>query len=122
MLENHLGTPLTPTSIQTDTMDFESDSHFVELKRRVNYSHTDWFIVKEGWLIPAVKILRAYEEQGKGKNTRFYTYWDSDESLWYWDFLESDLQGVVVKIPSWHRDRQPHYYIPASLWKRVCQE
>ena len=119
VLENHIGFPLTPTTVETDTMDFDSQSYCVELKRRLKYSITDWFIQRDGLLIPAVKILRAYEEQEKGKNTRFYTYFDSDKSLWYWDFTEQDLQGVVVKIPPWHQDKQPHYYLPVGLWRQV---
>ena len=117
LIELHIQEPVSETSYVFDTMDASSDSYWIELKRRLlPYHWSDEFIEREGWLIPAVKILRARCET---KQTRFYYFWDSDRSLWYWDFSEEELKDCVCKTPSFHRDFQPHYYIKSELWKQV---
>ena len=117
LIENHLEEPIVFTLCQTDTMDAESEHYWIEIKRRfAKYHYTDSFILREGWLIPACKIKRARTEK---KRVRFYYYWDSDESLWYWDYDERDLEGLTPVVPPWHRDGQLHYYLPQRVWSSV---
>ena len=115
-IESHLGESIEFTLVATDTMDAESDSYWIEIKRRLPPYRPDDKYMKEGCLIPACKILRAYSES---KPIRFYYFFDSDNSLWFWDFNQKQLEGCVCKVPSFHRDAQPHYYIPIRLWTRV---
>jgi len=117
LIENHIGEPIVFTSATYDTMDAESDSYWIEIKRRTEKYH--WAqpkILKEGILIPACKIRRAQTEK---KSVRFYYYWDSDESLWYWDYNEKDLEGLKPRVPAFHVDKQEHYYLPQRVWSSV---
>lgn len=116
LIEKHIGETIIDTSYCFDNMDFESPSYWVELKRRLDKYHWSDECLQEGWLMPAVKIMRARCEK---KTTRFYYFFDSDESLWYWDFNEADLKDCDCKTPPWHRDYQPHYYIKPQYWTQV---
>lgn len=105
------------SSYAFDTLDAESDSYLIEIKmRQKKYHWSDSRMVKEGVLIPAVKIFRAADEK---KTVRFYYYYESDESLWYWDFNQRDINQSECKIPFFHRDQQPHYYIKQRFWSSV---
>lgn len=116
VIEEHLGEEITGTPYVYDTMDFTSENYCIELKRRFKpYNPSDWFM-KDGWLIPACKIFRAREESRK---TRFYYYFDSDESLWYWDYNQEEADKCMCKVPKNHRDNQLHYYLPQTLWKLI---
>ena len=117
MIQDHIQEVVELNTSQYDTMDASSPSYWIEIKRRSEkYCWSDIFMVEEGWLIPAVKILRCYCET---KQSRFYYYWDQDQSLWYWDFDEEEIKNCICKTPPWHDDYQPHYYIKHEYWKRV---
>ena len=116
-IEKHLGESIVWTTCQTDTMDAESKTYWIEIKRRLGtYHYSNKIIREEGWVIPVCKMERARQEK---KKTRFYYFWDSDQSLWYWEFNPTQLRDMMIKIPTNHRDNQPHYYIPQSFWKKV---
>ena len=116
VIEHHIREPISFTISATDTMDAESDSFLIEIKRRLPPYRSDDKYMKQGCLIPACKILRAYDEK---KTVRFYYYFDTDKSLWFWDFNQKEIESCECRVPSFHRDNQPHYYVPISLWKRV---
>jgi hypothetical protein len=116
-IESHITEPIVFTSATYDTMDAESDSYWIEIKRRSKQYHwSQPLLLREGILIPACKIERAKTEQ---KTVRFYYLWDSDDSLWFWDYNEKDLLTCRKDIPPWHRDKQEHYYLPQRVWSSV---
>lgn len=116
MIEQHLDEPIVFTKMTNDTMDAESKSYWIEIKCRLPSYHWSDGCMQSGWLIPACKILRARENK---KATRFYYYWQSDKSLWYWDYNEKDLEGLKPSIPPHHRDSQLHFYLPQRVWSSV---
>ena len=117
LVENHIGEPIVFTSATYDTMDAQSEHYWIEIKRRSKKYHwSDKVILREGILIPACKIRRAATET---KSVRFYYYWDADQSLWYWDYNEKDLEGLKPEVPHFHVDRQEHYYLPQRVWSSV---
>ena len=116
LIERHLGESICFTECQTDTMDAESYSFWIEIKTRPQYHYSLPKIKKEGWIIPVCKILRAREEP---KQVRFYYFWKNDMSLWYYDYCEKDMESAVIKIPENHPDNQPHVYLKQHLWKEV---
>ena len=119
-LEMSVGQPLVKTAMTTDTMDFEGETCFVELKSRGDqYHYTQSFIKKDGWLLPSCKIRRAREEVEKGKQVVFFYFWTAGKSLWRWDFNESDLVGCKEEYPLWHHDKQKQIYIKEQCWTRV---
>ena len=120
LIELVIGETLTPTEKFYDTMDAVSDNYWVEIKTRSSkYHHEDAFIVREGWLVPACKIERAKQEAASGKKTNFYYYWKSDNSLWELEWDESKTADLTPSVPSWHADKQLHYYIPQDRWVLV---
>ena len=117
LIEMVIGEPLTPTEKFYDTMDAVSEHYWIELKTRsARYHWEDDFIQKEGWLIPACKIERALKES---KTCRFYYYWRSDGSLWELEFSPKSIEGLQPSVPSWHLEKQPHYYIPQDRWMKI---
>ena len=119
-LEQAVGVPLTKTSEETDTMDFEGENCFIELKARSDqYHYTQWFIKKDGWLLPTCKIKRALEEVRNGKQVVFFYFWVAGKTLWRWDFKEEDLNDVENKFPPWHRDYQQQSYVKEHHWIQV---
>jgi hypothetical protein len=117
LVEAVLGETLTLTERFYDTMDAVSDTHWVEIKTRSDkYSWTDAFIQREGWLVPAAKIERARQET---KIVSFFYYWFADNSLWEFEYSPEAVADLTPSIPSWHPDKQPHYYIPQDRWIQI---
>ncbi len=119
-LEKAVGEPLVKTSEDVDTMDFEGKTCFVELKSRGDqYHYSQWFIKKDGWLLPTCKIARARKEVKEGKKVVFFYFWRAGKSLWRWDFSEEGLLDAKEEYPTWHQDRQKQTYIKEDHWVRV---
>lgn len=119
-IEKILGESILKTTTETDTMDFFSKNCFAELKTRGDqYHYSQWFIKKDGWLLPTCKIRRAIEETQQGKKVVFFYYWTAGKSLWKWDFCLDDLKDTLDEVPAWHHDRQRQSYVLEHHWVRV---
>jgi len=119
-IEEILGEAVDKTSEETDMMDFFGESYFAELKTRGDqYHYSQWFIKKDGWLIPTCKIRRAIEEVREGKKVVFFYFWTAGKSLWMWEFKEEDLRDTLDCVPSWHQDHQRQSYVMEHHWTRV---
>ncbi len=119
-LEKAVGEPLVKTSEDLDTMDFEGKTCFVELKTRGDqYHYSQWFIKRDGWILPTCKITRARQEVKEGKKVVFFYFWRAGKSLWRWDFSEEGLKDCKEEYPSWHQDLQKQTYIKEHHWIRV---
>ena len=119
-LEKAVGEPLVKTSEDLDTMDFEGKTCFVELKSRSDqYHYSQWFIKRDGWILPTCKITRARQEVKEGKKVVFFYFWKAGKSLWRWDFSEGGLLDAKEKYPDWHQDKQKQTYIKERHWVRV---
>lgn len=119
-LEQSIGEVLVKTEDERDTMDFESQNYFVELKTRSDqYHYSQSFIKKDGWLLPSCKIRRAREEVARGKKVVFFYFWKAGKSLWRWDFSEEGCLDALEKYPEFHLDRQQQTYIKEHHWVRV---
>ena len=120
-IEKLIGEPITKTEVGTDTMDFYSEHYFVELKTRSDIYHpSQWFIKRDGWLLPYCKMVRAREEAKKGKRCIFFYFWTAGKTLWRWDYNEEELATCKADYPEWHRDQQRQVYIPEKFWRQVC--
>lgn len=116
-IESHLKEEIQSTTSEYDTMDFESQSYFIELKRRsATYSFYSPLIQQGGLILPAVKIDRANNNK---KETVFYYWFDKDEKLFYWKYNWQQIKNCQPVTPSWHPDRQLSYFIPSTLWSLV---
>jgi hypothetical protein len=119
-MEKAVGESLVKTSEDNDTMDFEGKTCFVELKTRGDqYHYSQWFIKKDGWLLPTCKITRAHEEVREGKRVIFFYFWTAGKTLWRWDFSSDGLKDSKEDYPSWHQDYQKQTYIKERHWTRV---
>jgi len=116
LIENHIQEPLVMTACEYDTMDAYSENYWIEMKRRSDNYDWDHPLMKQGVLIPSCKIKRASREK---KTVRFYYYYDRSNTLWYWDYNKKDLESCLCQIPSWHRDKQEHWYVPQRFWSSV---
>lgn len=116
-LEDLIGEPILKTTMETDTMDFESETAFIELKTRSDQYHpSQSFIKKDGWILPYCKIQRAREEVAKGKRVIFFYFWLAGKTLYRWDFSEAGILDAKVEYPAWHRDHQQQIYIKEHHW------
>lgn len=116
ILEQYLGEILTKTEKENDTLDFFTETRWIELKRRLPpYSSTDKYF-EQGALIPFCKIIRALEEE---KPTYFYYYFDTDKSLWELQFQPELLDLYHPFVPRGHQTAQPHVAIPKKHWKQI---
>ena len=119
-IEEILGERIEKTESCFDELDFLGESYFAELKSRSDQYHYDqWFIKRDGWLLPTCKIRRAVEEVKKGKKVVFFYYWMAGKSLWKWDFCLEDLRDTLDCIPPWHHDHQRQSYVMEHHWTRV---
>lgn len=119
-LETIVGEPLVHTKEETDAMDYEGVSCFVEVKSRGDqYHYSQWFFKKDGWMLPSSKIDRAQREIEAGKRVFFFYFWRADKSLWMWEYKEGGVLGCLEQYPEWHHDKQKQTYIPEQCWKRV---
>lgn len=115
LIEQFLCEPITHTPTETDTLDGETPSYWIELKTRNKpYSMTHPLIKKDGLLLPECKIKRASSES---KPTYFFYYFLEDDSLWYYKYNSEDFVNLKPVTPYW--TRQSHYFVPASLWEEV---
>jgi len=119
-LEKAVGEPLVKTSEDLDTMDFEGKTCFVELKSRSDqYHYSQWFIKRDGWILPTCKITRARQEVKEGKKVVFFYFWKAGKSLWRWDFSEEGLADCKEEYPQWHQDQQKQTYVKEHNWTKV---
>lgn len=119
-LETAVGETLVKTAEERDTMDFEGETCFVEVKTRSDqYHYNQPFIKNDGWLLPFCKIVRARQEVKKGKRVVFFYFWKAGKSLWRWDFSEEGCLGAKEEYPPWHQDKQKQVYIKEQHWTRV---
>ena len=119
-LERVVGEPIVKTSEEYDTMDFQGNTSFLELKARSDqYHYSQSFIKKQGWLLPYCKIQRAKEEVAKGKRVVFFYFWKADKTLWMWEYSEEALTDCIIKYPDWHIDQQQQIYVKEMHWKKV---
>ena len=98
-------------------MDFESPTYFVELKSRSPKYHPADF---EGWLLPCCKGEEA--KKNKHKKTLFFYYWQITNELYVLEYDEKLFEGFEREVPSWHKEKQEHYYVPASEFSLVVFE
>jgi len=115
---------LNDTIVKTDyvfsLMDFQGEQTWSELKvRSKDYSHQDP-CMKEGWLIPAGKMIWACHKVSEGYDVWFFYLWERDSSLWAYKFHPHDTTVFKVGVPNNHADNQLHYWIPPDKWELVA--
>lgn len=118
-LSEFLEDDIKKVEYQYSNLDFVGAKTWSELKVRTSdYHHTDRVMREEGWLIPACKVFKA-KELYKKKDIFFFYLWERDGSLWAMKYDPSIFETLVPRVPSWHHDRQLHYYIPQHEWKLI---
>lgn len=116
-LETFLQDTLTKTKSQYDNYDFLGEKTYSELKvRRGRYHYTD-ACMKEGWLLPYVKLDRATTLLKEGKEIYFFYFWESDSSLWALKYDPSIKFKTLT--PPWHQDAQLQVLIPQDYWTKI---
>lgn len=116
-LEEYLGEQITDTIQHYDTIDGKTETKDIEIKTRSKtYDWNDYFIMRDGWLLPACKIEHA---RTSGRPFLCFYYWKKDGSVWVFEYSEENMRGLESYVPHWHRDKQPHYNIPFSRWKQI---
>jgi hypothetical protein len=116
-IEKYLGESITETKAFYDTIDGKTEKRDIEIKSRGDsYNWDTPFLKKNGWLLPACKIDYAKES---GKPFHCFYYWKSDGSVWEWVYNPVDMIGLSPYIPPHHKEKQYHYDIPFSYWKRL---
>ena len=119
IISDIVGSTLKKTSYTFDSMDMESDSCLVELKRRSSdWSYSDKKIKEEGWLMPSIKVLKAHEVRSEGKKAYFFYFWSKDKSLWSLEIHEGDFCSCPHFVPKGHYDNQLHVAIPQERWTK----
>jgi hypothetical protein len=120
LIETLLDEKLTCTEKLYDTMDAENENYLIEIKTRTaRYHWDDSFIKKDGWLLPQAKIERAAKEKRK---VLFYYYWKKDNSLFVLEYAPEVFADLTPRVPSFHADKQMHYFIPGNRWKPIRKE
>jgi len=116
ILQNYLGELLVKTEKENDTLDFETESRWIEIKRRLPpYNSTDKYFT-EGALLPFCKFIRAFEEK---KPVFFYYYFDADETLWELEFKPEFFELFKPFVLRNHSTNQVHVTVPKSFWKQI---
>jgi hypothetical protein len=115
---------LSDEIIKTDycfsLMDFQGKKTWSELKVRSNdYCHTDK-CMKEGWLIPAGKMIWGCHKVSEGFEVWFFYLWERDGSLWAYKFNPEDTTRFKIGVPDNHADNQLHYWIPEIEWDCIA--
>lgn len=108
-----VGEDLKKTTNKYDTMDFEGESCYVELKVRTKQY---WPCQFANWLMPYCKIQRAKEEK---KKVFFFYYWISTKQMFAIQYDEKLFDSFTVDVPEWKDDKQLQIYIPRELWKEI---
>ena len=112
LLEQIFQEKLTKTKERFDTMDFEGDSCWVELKVRSHNYHPSQF---KYWLLPYCKTTK---EVYRSKNIFFVYYWTSTKQLFILPY-SSQFDSYTVDVPEWKEDRQLQIYVPATDWEEI---
>lgn len=116
-LEQHLGETITETTAFYDTMDGKTKTKDVEIKTRSEkYNWQSDYIMAEGWLIPCCKVETARQTK---RPTFFFYFWKCDGSVWELEYTEEKFRDLKPVVPPWHKEKQPHYYVPFTRWKRI---
>lgn len=115
---------LSDEIIKTDycfsLMDFQGKETWSELKVRTSdYCHTD-ACMKEGWLIPAGKMIWACHKVSEGFDVWFFYLWERDGSLWAYKFCPEDTTRLKIGVPNNHADNQLHYWVPEEEWDCIA--
>lgn len=117
LLEAFCEEPLTKTGKFYDVMDFVSDSYYVELKSRTEqYRPEDY----DTWLLPCCKGTEA--KKNSHKRTLFFYYFSSTKELYVLEYDEKLFATFKREVPSWHKEKQEHYYIPSSEFSLIVFE
>jgi hypothetical protein len=117
-ISEYLDEKIQKTEYQYSFLDFEGGKTWSELKvRTADYHHTD-SIMREGWLLPACKIRKAKQEYSQ-REVYFFYLWESDGSFCVYKYDPADFKHLVPRVPSWHHDKQLHYFVPPYLWKSI---
>jgi hypothetical protein len=123
LLSQIVGDTLLKTGSEFDSLDFQGDHTFAELKRRSDdWSYTHPKIQQEGWLIPSCKIMRGWTELAKGRKVFFFYAWDCDRSVWMYELAPGDFTSGGHFIPKGHYDAMLHVAVPQSRWTRLPVE
>ena len=122
IISRAVGDKLKKTSETFDSMDMTGKKTFCELKRRSSdWSYHDEKIKKEGWLMPANKVMRAWQELSEGKKVFFVYFWGFEKSLWLYEVKDTDFKKKEdYVIPKNHYDNQLHVTVPQEKWTRVA--
>lgn len=119
ILTKFLGDTITKTKYCYSLLDFVGIRTLSELKVRTSLYHYLDECMKEGWLIPACKILEAWRECDS-KEIWFFYLWEQDGSLFALKFDPEYFETLVPRTPSWHQDNQLHYYVPMERWTKIA--
>lgn len=119
-IQEFLDDRIMKTAYNFSLLDFTGIYTWSELKVRTSQYHYTDECMKEGWLIPACKILKAWQECD-AKDVWFFYLWEQDGSLWAMKFDSTYFTTLVPRVPSWHADKQLHYYVPAERWKKIAE-
>ena len=115
LLEQVFQEKLMKTAEEYDSMDYEGESCWVELKVRANWY---WPCQFKDWLLPYCKTQRAKKEE---KNVYFVYYWTSTEQLFIIPY-SSAFDSYVVDVPEWKQDKQLQVYVPSHDWEEITIE
>lgn len=118
-IQDFLNDKIVKTSYCYSLLDFDGVYTWSELKVRTGRYHYTDECMKEGWLLPACKILRAWQVCDE-KDVWFFYLWESDYSLWAMKFDAEYFTTLMPKVPSYHQDKQLHYYVPAEKWIKIA--
>lgn len=113
LCEQIIDQPLKKTANEYDTMDFESDDFWVELKVRSGRYYPSQF---SQWLLPYCKIQRAMEEK---KTVVFVYYWTATKQMFIIQYDKQVFDGFRVDVPEWKQDKQLQVYVPRELWEEI---
>ena len=111
LLEDVFQEKLKKTAEMFDTMDFEGDSCWVELKVRSHIYHPSQF---KDWLLPYCKTKKSYGS----KNVFFVYYWTSTKQMFIVPY-SSQFDSYVVDVPEWKQDGQLQVYVPSHHWEEI---
>jgi len=105
--------PLTKFPERYSIFDFESEHYLIELKSRRAPASPSKF---DTWLLPVCKGEAARKSV---KSVLFFYHWEVDDSLYFLEYNEDEFDSFHQEVPSFHADKQLHYYIPRDCWSRV---
>jgi hypothetical protein len=101
-------------------MDYCGKRTWSELKVRSDDYHFTDECMKDGWLVPAGKMIEACWKVSQGYEVSFFYLWERDGALFQYNFLPEDTTTFKFCVPENHADNQLHYYVPPERWERVA--